>query len=99
MLEIDVLTETEAHRAWIFQIVVRDRQRQTERCRLNVTLGWADYDLWSHGQYPPQRVAEAVVRFLLSQQAPEQIKPAFDCAAARIRFPQLDRDIAQMFNR
>jgi len=90
MTEIDVQTEEEADRRWRYQVALRDGEATR---RYEVTLGWSDYDLWSHGRVPPQRVVEATFEFLLEREPAAEILPQFDCALVRRYFPEVDREL------
>lgn len=58
---IEVISERESGPAWIFGI--RDRASQRT---LEVSMSWADYDLWSpEGAHPPSEVAGAAAEVLL----------------------------------
>lgn len=92
MAEIEILTETEAARSWVFEVRIFDAGRRHD---YRLTLGWADYDLWCRGRLAPQQVARAVMAFLLSREPASAILPTFDCSVVRRYFPEVDKEIGQ----
>lgn len=89
MARIDVKTETDSPRGWTFAVAVYDdAQPPTE---YQVVLSWVDYDHWSHGRVPPERVAAAAVRFVLDQEDGHGLGHRFDCARLRRLWPEIDR--------
>lgn len=93
MPEIVIGTETEGPNHWAYEVAVRDPQG--ERC-YRVTLGWADYDLWSHGRVAPERVVRAVFVFLLQREPAADILPRFDCSLVRRYFPEIDKALPEL---
>ena len=90
LAEVDIETETETATNWLFGVSVFAGGRVH---RLQVTLGFQDYDLWSRGRVAPSRVAEACVRFLLQRAEADDLSAAFDCAALRRTFPEIDTEL------
>lgn len=96
MAEILIQNETETGRGWSYEVFVRDENASTgggstdHRDAHRVTLSWADYEYWSHGQKPPADVVRTVVAFLLEQQG-FALPGKFDASTARRWFPSLDR--------
>jgi hypothetical protein len=90
---IDVKTETETERSWTFEVDVTE---DGDTHSFSVTLNWSDYDLWSHGRIAPEKVAKAVMEFLLKHESVDEIFRKFDCAVIRRYFPQVDRDLPGM---
>ena len=90
MSQIDVTTETEGENHWIYQVVVDDQQVKYD---YQVTLSWADYDLWSRGRVPPEKVVHAAFEFLLEREPASAILRKFDCSVIRRYFPKVDTDL------
>jgi hypothetical protein len=94
MPTITIGVETEGNNHWTYQVQVHDG---VARYDYQVTLGWSDYDLWSHGRKAPQHVVRAVFEFLLAREPAKEIVARFDCAAVRRRFPDADEELPRMF--
>lgn len=93
MPEIEIGTETEGANCWTYQVrVFADGKTRS----YEVTLGWQDYDHWSHGRVAPSRVVQQAFEFLLSKEPVDAILPRFDCAIIRRYFPEVDRELPQM---
>lgn len=90
MAEIEVSNEQERDHQWSYQVVVYDQGR---RHAFDVTLGYADYDHWSHGRVPPSRVVQAAFEFLLENEPVTSIMTRFDCSVIRRYFPKVDKDL------
>jgi len=90
MAEIDVKTETDSDRGWTFDVELRDNG---QTFTYEVSLSWSDYDLWSHGQFAPERVVQAAFRFLLEREPASAILSKFDCGVIRRYFPDADREL------
>ncbi len=99
MESIEILSEHEVPNGWAFDaewIGPRDGRRH----RRTLRLAWADYNHWSvDGTDPPQRVAEAVLRFLLSRLEAESLLERFDASVARRRFADADEEIPKLIRR
>jgi len=93
MANIDVKTEQDQGNGWRFEVVVTEGGSEHA---FDVTLNWSDYDLWSHGQVPPQRVVAAAFEFLLRNEPVGAIMSRFDCAVIRRYFPQVDKQLPGM---
>ncbi len=82
MAQIEIIEEQEIASGWQFQAQILNERGQL--LRLQLTLAWADYNLWSPaGADEPARVAEAVIRFLLSRSDESEIRTSFDASLAR----------------
>ncbi|MCC7406482.1 MAG: hypothetical protein IT442_00315 [Phycisphaeraceae bacterium] len=93
MARIEIGIETEGANHWTYEVRVHeDRALYAHR----VTLGWSDYDLWSHGRAAPQDVVRAVFEFLLKREPASSILPRFDCSVVRRYFPEVDRELPKM---
>ncbi len=93
MAEIDIVTETDGKNQWSYQVRVFD---QGKAHHYEVTLSWADYDLWSHGRVAPEKVVKAAFEFLLDREPPSDIFDKFDCSLIRRYFPEVDQELARM---
>ena len=91
--QIHVGTETEGASHWSYQVVVRDDQQTYD---YQVTLSWADYDLWSHGRVAPEKVIQAAFRYLLEREPASEILTRFDCSVIRRFFPNVDSELPRM---
>jgi len=94
MTEVTIGTETEESNCWSYEVRVTDNDKPFD-CR--VTLGWSDYDLWSHGRVAPEHVVRAALEFLLTKEPASNILPKFDCALIRRYFPEVDSELPRMF--
>jgi hypothetical protein len=93
MADIEIGPETEGQGHWAYQVTVFDDGRRREH---HVTLSWSDYDLWSRGQHAPQKVIDALFRFLLARESASAIMAKFDCSVVRRYFPQVDDELPGM---
>ncbi len=93
MAEIEIQHEREGDRGWQYQAVVCADGRRYE---LAISLSFSDYDLWSRGRVPPERVVQAALTFLLTREGPESILSKFDCSVIRRYFPQVDRELPEL---
>ncbi len=90
MATIEIGTEIEGKNNWTYQVRVVDESRTFS---FTVTLGWSDYDLWSHGRVAPERVVRAAFEFLLAHEPASAILPRFDCSIIRRYFPEVDAEL------
>ncbi|MDH3584766.1 MAG: hypothetical protein OER86_11175 [Phycisphaerae bacterium] len=93
MANITVQTEEDSGRGWRFGVELDDAGQTQQH---TVTLSWAEYDLWSHGQVAPERVVEAAFQFLLEREPASAILASFDCAVIRRYFPEVDDALPAM---
>ena len=93
MAKITVETEKESDRGWTFCVEVNDAGQSHH---YNVTLSWSDYDLWSHGRVPPEKVVRAAFEFLLKNEPATSILSSFDCAVIRRYFPEVDQELPKL---
>jgi len=91
MATIRIESETDSRHGWTFAVEVLDDAGGDHR--YTVTLSWSDYDHWSHGAKPPERVVEAAFEFLLDREPAGSILPKFDCAVIRRYFPEVDAEL------
>lgn len=97
MAQIEILSEQggEASRGaggWVFAAQAIDDAGALHRFTLR--LSWADYNLWSpDGSDSPERIAEAVLAFLISRKDIRQLPASFDASIARRWFADADEAI------
>ena len=97
MAQIEILREREIPAGWTFEAQIIDEQGLLSAIEL--TLSWADYNLWSSdGSDAPAAVAKAVVMLLLERLRPDQLRPVFDAASIRRQFPDADTVIPTMID-
>lgn len=87
---IHIGTETEGTNRWTYDVRVEAAGHTHE---YEVTLGWADYDLWSRGRVAPERVVRAAFEFLLDKEPASSILSKFDCSVIRRYFPEVDAEL------
>lgn len=109
MAVVTVIREEEREGGWAFAIEVTtgpaagagdaagSASRQAVTTHHNVLLSWVDYDHWSHGRLAPERVAGAVVRFLIDRDPEGALPETFDASTIRRRFPELDERLGEFF--
>jgi len=97
-VEITLEEEREATGGWEFDATVRDDRGGIRRFILR--LAWADYNHWSpDGSDPPELVAKAALRFMLSREPAAEIASKFDAARIRRRYPDSDDEIPTLIGR
>jgi hypothetical protein len=85
---IDILEETPLCGAWLFRARLGEQHERTLR------LSWQDYEDWSAGALPPQRVAQAVFVTLLQHYKIEDLPDQFDAARYRRSLTAFDDAIS-----
>lgn len=91
MAPFQIITERENDTGWSYLVQTASGNSPKPR-QFTMQLSWADYNHWSStGSDPPQRVAEAVLRFVLSHLDPTELPDQFDASLARRRFPDADQ--------
>jgi hypothetical protein len=90
MAAIDIQSETANDEGWSYQVKLDENGSQRN---YSVTLSRSDYEQWSNGEVPPQRVVEAAFEFLLEREPASSILSQFDCAVMRRYFPEVDREL------
>ena len=93
MPEIEIGPETEGPNGWSYEVTVFTHGK---RHRYDVTLGFADYDLWSRGRVAPSRVVAKAFEFLLANEPATSIMARFDCSVIRRYFPSVDQELPKM---
>ena len=92
MARIEIQSEEESGRGWVYRAAVEHAGQRTQHA---VTLAWVDHDRWSGGRVPPSTVIEALIGFVLEQG--RAIPERFDAATVRRWFPDVDRELAGRF--
>lgn len=92
MPEIEVQTEEESGRGWIYHATIQREGRRTEH---TVTLSWADHELWSGGRVAPSKVVEELIAFMLERE--REVPARFDAATVRRWLPDVDRELPGRF--
>ena len=92
MAQVEVVSETETGSGWNFEAQILDNEGTL--WPFQVTLSWADYNLWSaSGADEPNAVACAVLAFLASRMPAAEIRTAMDGSLARRLFDDADERI------
>lgn len=92
MAKIDIQTEEEVGRGWVYHALVEHAGQKTEH---TVKLAWVDHELWSGGRVPPSKVIEALIAFVVDQK--RELPASFDAATVRRWFPEVDRELPGKF--
>jgi hypothetical protein len=96
--QVEIIAEREGPKRWEFDMQTLDDAGGLRR--VTMTLGWADYNLWSSdGSDAPAKVAEAALLFLMKRGAPDGIPSKFDASFARRKFPDADEVIPKLIRR
>ena len=92
MAQVEIVSEDDGAAGWTYAVQVLDNDGNLRPHR--VTLSWADYNLWSgSGADKPSDVVAAVIQFLLTRSSPNELRPVFDAAIVRHRYPDADTSI------
>ncbi len=92
MAQIEIVSEHEGSVGWVFDAQVLDDEGSLRRHEIR--LSWADYNLWSGaGADEPAEVADAVLRFMLSQTSAGELRASFDASIVRRLYAQADQAI------
>ena len=98
MAQVEIVSERDSRSGWTFTAQVLDDGGSLRRHE--VSLSWADYNLWSgSGADEPAEVAAAAVRFILSLTPPDQLPARFDASTARRMDQQADEMIPPLIHR
>lgn len=92
MAEIDIQTEEESGRGWVYHAAVDRQGRKTEH---TVKLAWVDHELWSGGRVAPSKVIEALIAFIIERG--KDVPATFDAATVRRWLPDVDRELPGRF--
>ncbi|MBX3374660.1 MAG: hypothetical protein KF817_12585 [Phycisphaeraceae bacterium] len=82
MAQIEIIEERSEQGRWVYtaQVLADDGTLR----RHEVTLSWADYNLWStSGTDEPASVVTAALVVLLAHADPARLRPRLDCATIR----------------
>lgn len=93
MTTIRVTEESDSRTGWTHSVsITHDDGRVQE---LTVTLCYQDYEYWSGGSRPPERVTESLIESLLEPgegtNVPSPLPDKFDASTARRWMPEIDR--------
>jgi len=93
--QVEIVSERDSRSGWTFTAQVLDDGGSLRRHE--VSLSWADYNLWSgSGADEPAEVAAAVLRFLLTKLEASEVPARLDAATARRRYPDADAHIPRL---
>ena len=93
---VEVRTERQSAHGWVFEVRVAARRGRADLgVTVEVALSWVDYEYWSHGAASPSRVAEAVVRAVLTADPERELPARFDASTARRWVAGLDRRVRE----
>lgn len=96
--QIEIIAEREAPKRWEFDVQILDDAGGLRRVQM--TLSWADYNLWSaDGADEPSKVAEAALYFMIQRAGVDDIPAKFDASHARRKSPDADQVIPSMIRR
>jgi hypothetical protein len=90
MAKIDIQSEIELKSGWSYEVKLDDK---SSKYHYSVTLSRSDYDLWSQGRVPPEKVVKTAFEFLLEHEQASAILTEFDCAVIRRYFPEVDNEL------
>lgn len=97
MVEVfEIITEHEEAGGWLYEFQsVTEESGELRKHQMH--LSWVDYNHWSAtGSDIPQKVAEAVLGFLLSRMAIAELPDGFDASLSRRLFEDADEKIPKM---
>lgn len=96
--QVEIISEAEFKGGWRFEVQVLDDGGELRRH--DVSLAWADYNLWSaDGADAPSSVLEAALSFMLARGSSADLPAKFDASIARRRFPGADEAIPALIRR
>lgn len=92
MTAVRVEQESQTRTGWTHSVTLTLADGSVQQ--LTVTLCFQDYEYWSGGTRPPERVTEALIECLLDPDedanVPEPLPDRFDASTARRWMPSLD---------
>ena len=93
MAAYELISESEEPGCWVY---VFDMSNDTgPSSRHHLRLAWADYDLWVRdGAVEPTRVADAILRFVLTHPAFDPLPQKIDSSHPRRRDANADQAIS-----
>lgn len=92
MASIHIQSQTQLDNGWSYQVKLSDNGNEHH---YSVTLNQSDYNQWSQGQVPPEKVISAAFEFLLEREPASSILSQFDCTVIRRYFPEVDHELPQ----
>ncbi|HYE60515.1 MAG TPA: hypothetical protein VD997_00840 [Phycisphaerales bacterium] len=87
---VEVQTEEERPGGWSYLVIIHRTEGAQEH---TVTLSWRDHDYWCGGASAPSRVVQAVIEYVLRNDAPAPLPLKFDAAKARRWLPRIDQEL------
>ena len=95
MANVEILSEQQGQQGWTFETQVLESDGTLRRHQ--VTLSWADYNLWSpDGRDVPARVVQAMLDFVLDRLDADDLPSKLDASLARRRFADADATIPKL---
>ena len=96
MAIFEIISENEETGGWLYEFQsVTESSGKLHKHQMH--LSWVDYNHWSAtGSDIPQKVAEAVLGFLLTRLTINDLPDRFDASLARRRFKDADDAIPRM---
>jgi len=92
MTTIRVTEETDTTTGWIHSVSITHADSKVQT--LTITLCFQDYEYWSGGSQPPERVTEALIECLLEPEegsnVPSPLPEKFDASTARRWMHEID---------
>jgi hypothetical protein len=92
MTTIRVTEESDSRTGWTHSVSITNDEGRVQT--LTVTLCYQDYEYWSGGSRPPERVTEALIESLLAPEegskVPRPLPEKFDASTARRWMPEID---------
>ena len=93
MTTIHVTEESDSPTGWTHSVTITHSDGKIQT--LTVTLCFQDYEYWSGGSRPPERVTESLIESLLGAEegskVPSPLPEKFDASTARRWMPEIDR--------
>lgn len=90
MAKVDIQSQSQSDNGWSYEVLLDHNGSQS---RYSVTLSQSDYEQWTQGKVPPERVIEAAFEFLLEREPASSIMSEFDCSVMRRYFPEVDQEL------
>ena len=95
MTTIRVTEESDSATGWTHSVSITHDDGKIQA--LTVTLCFQDYEYWSGGSRPPERVTESLIESLLHPEegsnVPSPLPEKFDASAARRWMPEIDHTL------
>ena len=95
MAGYELISEREESGCWIYEFDLKEGNEYLSRHQLR--LAWADYDLWVRGgSVEPTCVADAILRFVLGNQAFDPLPRKIDSSHPRRLVQGADQMISSL---